>query len=668
MESNKNKIQPNIFIRLLHWILHILKEIVLLPWNTLKTTLLYIRAFLLLLNYVTYHFWKIIWALPIFPKFYRDWVLPQIKFINHTIKKFLDMNSKMSLSPSKALDITMNNLIKKKSRTMLTTGGVGVGIGAIVFLVSIGYGLQDLVVDKIASLDEVSQITVTTRNANLNKINEKLFSDIKNYKETVDVQPLISVVGSISYNNSISSLAVYGVTTKYLTDSAIKPLSGKYYKSDQTILSASGETNVQGVSDKEVESKKIYEFNIPSSKWVAVYEKSDRTSKIVGYTKTSPTSLLGEYIENKSLKFLSSFYYLWEKTSCKKGDNDCNSGYKVMRDQYKAQVQTAGYIEFPNAKVIKIMNSNVLGVTNETLTEEDILGSEVEAASDFVELLDELKTTNAVKTEVLTMSPSAIKKAVVNAEFVKLIGLTNETALGKNIKITFSVPPELLNKSNIKITTNEVEYEIVGVVDSEKSPIMYVPYIDLKTIGILNESSFRVKVDNENAVTEVRHRIESLGYNTSSVQDTVNQVNSLFSSITFLLGIMGFVALAVASLGMFNTFTISLLERTREIGLMKAMGMKSNEVRDLFMTESLVMGLGGGLLGLLIGLVLSTTLNLVVSAYASGKGVSISRVSSAPVEFVIIILGLSLFVGLVTGLYPAARSKKISALDALRYE
>jgi len=573
----------------------------------------------------------------------------------------------MSLSPSKALDITMNNLIKKKSRTLLTTGGVGLGIGAIVFLVSIGYGLQDLVVDKIASLDEVSQITVTTRNGNINKINEKLYSDIKNYKETVDVQPLISVVGSISYNKSISSIAVYGVTTRYLTDSAIKPLTGKYFESNNIIASVAEETNVKGISDSLIESKKIYEFNIPTSKWVAVYEKADRTSKIIGYTKTSPTSNLGEYVENKSLKFLSSFYYMWEKTSCKKGDNDCNNGYKVMRDQYKAQVQNAGYIEFPNAKVIKIMNSNVLGVTNDTI-DASILGSEVESATDFVELLDELKVDNAVKTELLTISPSAIKKAVVNAEFAKLIGLPNDQAVGKLVKITFSIPPELINKSNVKITTNEVEYEIVGVVDSEKSPIMYIPYIDLKTIGILNESSFRVKVDNENAVTEVRHRIEALGYNTSSVLDTVNQVNSLFSSLTFLLGIMGFVALAVASLGMFNTFTISLLERTREIGLMKAMGMKSNEVRDLFMTESLVMGLGGGLLGLLIGLVLSTTLNLIVSAYGNSRGVDIDRVSSAPPEFIIIILGLSLFVGLVTGLYPAARSKKISALDALRYE
>jgi ABC-type antimicrobial peptide transport system permease subunit len=98
------------------------------------------------------------------------------------------------------------------------------------------------------------------------------------------------------------------------------------------------------------------------------------------------------------------------------------------------------------------------------------------------------------------------------------------------------------------------------------------------------------------------------------------------------------------------------------------MGMKSNEVRDLFMTESLVMGLGGGLLGLLIGLILSAVTNFVVSTYALSKGVEVSRVSSAPAEFIITILGLSLFVGLVTGLYPAARSKKISALDALRYE
>jgi ABC-type antimicrobial peptide transport system permease subunit len=668
MELAKTKIKPNIFKRFYMFILRILKDIILLPWNILKTTLLYIRALLLLLNYVTYHFWKIVWGLPIFPKVYRDWVLPLIKYVNHTIKKFLDMNSKMSLSPSKALDITMNNLIKKKSRTLLTTGGVGIGIGAIVFLVSIGYGLQSLVVEKISSLDEVTQLTVTSRNANINKINEKLYSDIKNYSETVDVQPLISVVGSISYNNSISSLAVYGVTTTYLTDSVIKPVSGKYFESNEIIATAPEPTNVKGISDSQIESKKIYEFNFPSTKWIPVYEKADRTSKIIGYTKTSPTSLLGEYVENKSLKFLSSFYYLWEKTTCKKNDTDCNNGYKVMRDQYKAQVQKSGYVEYPNAKVIKIMNSNVLGVTNETLDETNILGSEVEAATDFVELLDELKTNNEVKTELLTISPSAIKKAVVNTEFVKLIGLTNDKAVGKSVKITFSIPPELLNKSNIKITTNEVEYEILGVVDSEKSPIIYIPYIDLKTIGIINESSFRVKVNSEKAVTEIRHRIESLGYNTSSVLDTVTQVNNLFSSITFLLGVMGFVALAVASLGMFNTFTISLLERTREIGLMKAMGMKSNEVRDLFMTESLVMGLGGGLLGLLIGLILSAVTNFVVSTYALSKGVEVSRVSSAPAEFIITILGLSLFVGLVTGLYPAARSKKISALDALRYE
>jgi ABC-type antimicrobial peptide transport system permease subunit len=340
-----------------------------------------------------------------------------------------------------------------------------------------------------------------------------------------------------------------------------------------------------------------------------------------------------------------------------------------MRDQYRSQLQIAGYIEYPNAKIIRILNSNVLGA-EDTISNDEILGDEdIKGSEDFVELTDETKTGNTQKTEVLTLSDLALKKGVINAEFAKLIGLSNQDAVGKKVKLTFSIPPELLNKSNVKIVANESEYEIVGVVDSEKSPIIYIPYLDLKTLGILNDSSLRVKVGNEKEVPTIRKRVETLGYTSSSVLDTVNQVNSLFSTLTLVLGIMGFVALAVASLGMFNTFTISLLERTREIGLMKAMGMKSNEVRDLFMTESLVMGLGGGFLGIIFGFIMSTMLNIGVSAYAASQGVTDSiRVSTTPTNFIILILVVSLFVGLVTGLYPAARSKKISALDALRYE
>ena len=74
------------------------------------------------------------------------------------------------------------------------------------------------------------------------------------------------------------------------------------------------------------------------------------------------------------------------------------------------------------------------------------------------------------------------------------------------------------------------------------------------------------------------------------------------------LALLGLMALSVAALGMFNTLTVSLMERTHEVGLMKTMGMKSNEVRDLFMAESLIMGISGGVFGLIVGFILGKIL------------------------------------------------------------
>ena len=155
---------------------------------------------------------------------------------------------------------------------------------------------------------------------------------------------------------------------------------------------------------------------------------------------------------------------------------------------------------------------------------------------------------------------------------------------------------------------------------------------------------------------------------TTSVIDTVEQINNLFSTLRQVLALMGAVALMVASLGMFNTLTVSLLERTREIGLMKAMGMKSYEVQELFLTESMVMGFFGGFSGIIFGFLSGKFLGFVLSAIAVFKGVGYIDISYLPIPFVILILVLSLIVGLATGIYPAQRATKISALNALRYE
>ena len=169
-------------------------------------------------------------------------------------------------------------------------------------------------------------------------------------------------------------------------------------------------------------------------------------------------------------------------------------------------------------------------------------------------------------------------------------------------------------------------------------------------------------------MAKVRSTIEASGYGTVSVVDTVTQIDKLFVSFRLVLAILGMVALIVAALGMFNTLTVSLMERTREVGLMKAMGMKSNEVKELFLTESMIMGFFGGIIGLVAGTLIGKLLSLVLTAFSIVKGVGVVDISYVPPIFVLMVLLLSVIVGILTGYFPARRATKISALNALRYE
>ena len=150
--------------------------------------------------------------------------------------------------------------------------------------------------------------------------------------------------------------------------------------------------------------------------------------------------------------------------------------------------------------------------------------------------------------------------------------------------------------------------------------------------------------------------------------DTVAQIDSMFVTIRLILASFGFVALAVASLGMFNTMTVSLMERTHEVGVMKAMGMLSSEVKELFIAEAMVMGILGGFLGVTLGFLGGQILSLVLSVFSLANGIGWVNVSYIPFPFVVFVLILSFVVGVSTGIYPARRATKISALDALRYE
>ena len=181
-------------------------------------------------------------------------------------------------------------------------------------------------------------------------------------------------------------------------------------------------------------------------------------------------------------------------------------------------------------------------------------------------------------------------------------------------------------------------------------------------------SQLTVIISDRTKLSEIRKQIEVLGFQTSSVMDTVSQVQSLFKNIRLGLVSLGIIAFTIAIIGMVNTLTVSLLERTREIGLLKTIGMKSDEIRTLFLNESMFMGLAGGIGGVILGLILGTLVSIVISIFSFTKGGEFIMINVLPWYMFIILPLVSSIVGYLTGLYPSNRAVKIPPLDAIRYE
>jgi len=587
------------------------------------------------------------------------------------------------------IELAIRNMQAKRSRTMITIGGMALGIGAIVFLVSLGYGLQELVISRMVRLDEMKQADVSIQPGSTVKINDKTLADFAEVPHAKMVLPLVGVVGRVNYQNSVSDVAVYGVTSDYLRQSAIQPVRGNIFESNDIVVTVGKESASQGGENDGLaeKNKKIQDvnFSIPAGGWLRVRKEPGADAQIIGYTKNEGAEQSGEEIwgenypsddgkgeagtdrEGKKLgRWIKSSMLLWKKTSCDIGVSDCEDGnYQVLRGNDNTQTRTAGYIAEVNITVEGATAENASRTESPSI-QNSLVG--IPSSSDFVEIESESGATQLPKIQKVILGSQAKKEAIVNRALLSLMAVPETEAIGKTFSASFVVTGDLLDESGEKKESVPEDYTIVGVTPDDKTPIFYVPFIDIRSLGVTNYSQVKMVVGDQKELATLRKQIEAMGFVTRSVTDTVDQINSLFTTARTILALLGVVALGVAALGMFNTLTVSLLERTREIGLMKAMGMKSYEVKELFLTESMIMGFFGGLIGLLLGFLGGKILGFLISIFAIAKKVGYMDISNIPWQFVAIILFLSLLVGILTGIYPAKRATSISALNALRYE
>jgi putative ABC transport system permease protein len=250
---------------------------------------------------------------------------------------------------------------------------------------------------------------------------------------------------------------------------------------------------------------------------------------------------------------------------------------------------------------------------------------------------------------------------------------------------------ENLAGASYSVVSREQKLKIVGVVDldpeSMRGPTRGKVFLPLKlaqSLHIMLPTDLReisraasdepvyaavsVRVKNPAHVQVVEDAIKKMGFSTFSILDATRSLREFFAVVDLFLGIFGSLALAVASIGIVNTLVMAILERRREIGIMKAIGASDGDVQRLFFAEAGAMGVLGGVVGVLLGWAIGHVINFGTNIYLKRQSLPPEHFWSVPWWLVGGAIVFAFLVSLVSGLYPAGRAARLDPVQALRYE
>lgn len=289
--------------------------------------------------------------------------------------------------------------------------------------------------------------------------------------------------------------------------------------------------------------------------------------------------------------------------------------------------------------------------------------------------------------ELLGKAPSRGSDEFSVAELAKPL-------IGKPIVMRYaerSSSAEDKDSASYSVNSHQLVLTIVGVTDLDPDSVrgpararLFIPEKLLEGLHVMQAYDYRdstratsrepayttviARVSSAAKVDSVEQAIKKMGFNTFSILDANKGLQRLFKILDLFLGIFGSLALTVASIGIVNTLVMAILERRREIGIMKAIGASDQDVRGLFFAEAGAMGLCGGILGVALGWVIGRVINFGTNVYLNRQGFPPEQIWAVPWWLVIFALSVAFLVSLVSGLYPASRAARLDPVQALRYE
>ena len=513
---------------------------------------------------------------------------------------------------SDILGMSLINLWRRKMRTVLTVLGVIIGTSSIVVMLSLGIGLKEAMLEQVGSAGGLTEIIVSS-DADYGT-DDLLLSD-----DTIDtfmnIENVENVEPQIWY---------------------MMPVQAGKYENNFTIV---------GVSDEYLENIELEEGKLPKS--------GSTLSMIAG------NQVIGEFMESAT-----GVYPYWEMDELPDID--------MLRTSMIGGVEKEEVVDETESETPATTESGIsdpaFAVTNEFEEENDFEG---EGESDFESededtvsysgqsSFDDASFDDGYEDDMDgEMSYSSFTPSMKRVP-IKVTGVTAGT-VDTYTEYSYYCYTRIDDLKDFF----KKNYSLNEVIPGQPTDKNGKPYRDLKY------SQLTVKVDESSNVETVLEEIQSMGYRADANKEWLEEIEKEFMIIEAVLGGFGAVAMLVAAISIANTMTMSIYERTKEIGVMKVLGCGLGNIRSMFLAEAAFIGFLGGVVGVVFSYTLSFVLNKVApSVVGDSMGIAEgTNISVIPFWLVLLAIAFSTVIGMIAGFFPAQRATKLSPLAAIRNE